>query len=102
MVATAAAARRLNTDTGADAGTNTKPAPPAFRRGWPGYLGGTTMGDLFEISPAQRRHMQAQSEALIAANPGRYLTGPYAVPKPALVAPKPMVAVPIKMEPKLS
>jgi hypothetical protein len=62
-----------------------------------GWQEGRTMGDMFEISPAMRRHMQAQSEALIAANPAKYLTGPYRVapeaPRPVRV---PVVEVPVE------
>jgi hypothetical protein len=52
------------------------------------------MGDFYEIGPAQLRHMQAQSEALIAANPAKFLTGPYRVAlEPPVVEPVPVVPV---------
>jgi hypothetical protein len=44
------------------------------------------MGDYFEIKPAQLKYMREQSAALIAANPAKYLTGPY---KPAPVVANP-------------
>jgi hypothetical protein len=52
------------------------------------------MGELFEISPAQRRHMQEVSAGLIAANPSKYLTGPYRVAPPPPPPPKPVEFVP--------
>jgi hypothetical protein len=57
------------------------------------------MGDMFEISPAQRRHMQEVSAGLIAANPAKYLTGPYKVAPPEPEAPRMPVEPVVEMTP---
>jgi hypothetical protein len=52
------------------------------------------MGDMFEIGPAQLRHMREASAAMVALHPEKYLTGPYALPPRPVKAPAEPVAMP--------